>query len=125
MKSKINKIIIIICVLITILPMQMFQTLATGIGDSLYLEKGDLGFYSIQYQSKTSGNWYYITYSRTWYTDEQGIRRIAYCVDSDLNGIGWIEGEQDGYYVDLNKLLSDDRLWRVYRYGNHMLALMT
>ena len=117
MKSKINKIIIIICVLITILPMQMFQTLATGIGDSLYLEKGDLGFYSIQYQSKTSGNWYYITYSRTWYTDEQGIRRIAYCVDSDLNGIGWIEGEQDGYYVDLNKLLSDDRLWRVYRYG--------
>lgn len=117
MKNKINKIIIIMFVLITIMPMQIFQVLATKIGDSPYLEKGDLGFYTIQYQSKTSGNWYYITYSRTWYTDDQGIRRIAYCVDPDLNGIGWIEGEQDGYHVDLNKVLSDVRLWRVYRHG--------
>lgn len=117
MKKKINKIIIIMCVLITIMPMQMFQALATGIGDSPYLERDDLGFYTIQYQSKTSGNWYYITYSRTWYTDDQGIRRIAYCVDPDLNGIGWLEGEETGYHVDLNKVLSDDRLWRVYRHG--------
>lgn len=117
MKNKVYKIMIIMCVLITIMPMQMFQALATGIGDSPYLEKGDLGFYTIQYQSKTSGNWYYITYSRTWYTDDQGIRRIAYCVDPDLNGIGWIDGEQNGYHVDLNKVLSDDRLWRVYRHG--------
>lgn len=117
MKNKINKIIIIMFVLITIMPMQIFQVLATKIGDSPYLEKGDLGFYTIQYQSKTSGNWYYITYSRTWYTDDQGIRRIAYCVDPDLNGIGWIEGEQAGYHVDLNKVLSDVRLWRVYRHG--------
>lgn len=117
MKKKINKILIIISIIITIMPIQMLQVLATQIGDSLYLEKGDLGFYSIQYQSKTSGNWYYITYSRTWYTDEHGVRRIAYCVDPDLNGIGWIEGEQNGYHVDLNKVLSDVRLWRVYRHG--------
>ena len=117
MKKKISKIIVIMCVLITILPMQMFQALATGIGDSPYLERGDLGFYTIQYQSKTSGNWYYITYSRTWYTDEQGIRRIAYCVDPDLNGIGWVEGEVSGYHVDLNEALSDNRVWRVYRHG--------
>ncbi len=117
MKKRINKIIVIMCILITILPMQMFQALATGIGDSPYLEKGDLGFYTIQYKSKSSGNWYYITYSRTWYTDEQGIRRIAYCVDPDSNGIGWLEGELVGYNVDLNKVLSDARLWRVYRHG--------
>lgn len=117
MKKKINKILVIICIIITIMPIQMLQVLAIKIGDSPYLEKGDLGFYSIQYQSKTSGNWYYITYSRTWYTDEQGTRRIAYCVDPDLNGIGWIEGEQNGYHVDLKKVLSDERLWRVYRHG--------
>ena len=115
MKKRINKILIIMCIIITIMPVQMLQVLATKIGDSPYLEKGDLGFYSIQYQSKTSGNWYYITYSRTWYTDEQGVRRIAYCVDPDLNGIGWLEGEEAGYNVDLKKALSDERLWRVYR----------
>ena len=64
--------------------MQMCQALATGIGDSPYLEKGDLGFYTIQYCSKTSKNWYYITYSRTWYKDENGVRRIAYCVDKSM-----------------------------------------
>lgn len=117
MKKRINKILIIMCIIITIMPVQMLQVLATKIGDSPYLEKGDLGFYSIQYQSKTSGNWYYITYSRTWYTDEQGVRRIAYCVDPDLNGIGWLEGEEAGYNVDLKKALSDERLWRVYRHG--------
>ncbi|MBO5004940.1 MAG: Cys-Gln thioester bond-forming surface protein [Clostridia bacterium] len=117
MKKKINKILIIMCIIITIMPMQMLQVFATKIGDSPYLEKGDLGFYTIQYQSKTSGDWYYITYSRTWYTDEQGIRRIAYCIDPDLNGIGWLEGEVVGYNVDLKKALSDERLWRVYRHG--------
>lgn len=117
MRTKINKILIILLVIMMVLPMQIFQTLATGIGDSPYLEKGDLGFYSIQYQSKSSGNWYYITYSRTWYTDEQGIRRIAYCVNPDLSGIGWVEGEVDGYHVDLKNALSDDKLWRVYRHG--------
>ena len=117
MRTKINKILIILLVMMIILPAQMIQVLATGIGDSPYLEKGDLGFYSIQYQSRSSGNWYYITYSRTWYTDEQGVRRIAYCVNPDSSGIGWVEGEVDGYHVDLKSALSDDKLWRVYRHG--------
>lgn len=117
MKKQIKNIIIITFILILILPVNTINVFATGIGDSPYLEKGNLGFYSIQYCSKSSGNWYYITYSRTYYKDENGIKRIAYCVDPDLNGIGWIEGESDGYHVDLNKALSDARLWRVYRNG--------
>ena len=92
MKKNINKIIII-CILINILLMQSLQVLATKIGDCPYLQRGDLGFYTIQYQSKTSGNWYYITYSKTWYNDEKGNKRIAYCLDPDLKGIGWLEGE--------------------------------
>ena len=117
MKKQIKNLIIITFILILIFPIQGIKVFAMGIGDSTYLEKGNLGFYTIQYCSKTSKNWYYITYSRTWYKDENGVRRIAYCVDPDLSGIGWIDGEVSGYNINISKVLEDQRLWRVYRNG--------
>lgn len=117
MRRKVSKILIILFVAMLILPMQMIQVLAIGIGDSPYLERGDLGFYSVQYMNSSTGNWTYITYSRTWYTDENGTKRIAYCVNPDLKGIGYISGEVEGYNIDLKETLSDARLWRVYRHG--------
>lgn len=115
MIKKLKKIVILLLVMMMTLPTQLIQVFATGIGDSPYLEKGDLGFYSVQYNS--NGRWMYITYNIVHYTDENGVKRVAYCIDPDLDGIGWAAGSVDGYNVDLQEALSDIRLWRVYRNG--------
>ena len=88
---------------------------ATTIGYTTYLKRAEKGFYSIQ--KWTGSNWTYIVHSITNYIDENGIERVAYCVNPDLNGIGYIEGEYEGYDVKLKELLSDQRLWRVYTNG--------
>ncbi|MBR3325364.1 MAG: Cys-Gln thioester bond-forming surface protein [Clostridia bacterium] len=111
---KIISIIIMFAILV-----QHSVTLANvvKIGETKYLERGDLGFYSIQYWNENYQNWYYITYSQTYYTDDNGERRIAYCNSPDLNGIGWIPGEYEGYDTTIQGELSDERLWRVFKNG--------
>lgn len=51
MKKQIKNLIIITFILILIFPIQDIKVFAMGIGDSTYLEKGNLGFYTIQYLS--------------------------------------------------------------------------
>ena len=80
------------------------------IGNTKYLQRAEKGYYTIQ---KWNGsNWIYVTYSRTTYIDDNGITRIAYCVNPDLKGIGYISGEVVGYDVEIKNLLSDNKLWR-------------
>lgn len=83
---------------------------AEAIGNTKYLQRAEKGYYTIQ---KWNGsNWIYVTYSRTTYIDDNGITRIAYCVNPDLKGIGYISGEVVGYDVEIKNLLSDNKLWR-------------
>lgn len=78
---------------------QMKKTEAATAGEIQYLQRDNKGFYSIQ---KWNGSeWIYVTYSITYYTDSNGVKRIAYCIDPDLKGIGWIKGEYAGYDVKL------------------------
>ena len=94
---------------------QMKKTEAATAGEIQYLQRDNKGFYSIQ---KWNGSeWIYVTYSITYYTDSNGVKRIAYCIDPDLKGIGWIKGEYAGYDVKLKELLSNEKLWRVYTNG--------
>ena len=94
---------------------QMKKTEAATAGEIQYLQRDNKGFYSIQ---KWNGSeWIYVTYSITYYTDSNGVKRIAYCIDPDLKGIGWIKGEYVGYDVKLKELLSNEKLWRVYTNG--------
>lgn len=91
------------------------NTSATEIGQNVYLQRGEQGFFSIQ---KWNGSqWMYIIHSITNYVDEQGNKRVAYCVSPDLNGIGYVDGEFEGYEVIAKKELDDERLWRVYTNG--------
>lgn len=115
MLKKLKKIIISILVLLLAIPTQLIQVFAMDIGDSPYLERGNLGFYSVQYNN--NGKWMYITYNIVNYADENGTRRVAYCVDPDIEGVSWLPGGSSGYHVDLTQALSDVRLWRVYRNG--------
>lgn len=115
--KKNKKILMILMLIIAIfqIALQMNKSKAATIGDINYLERENKGFYSIQ--SWNGSEWIYVTYSITHYTDEQGVKKIAYCINPDLKGVGWISGEFEGYDVKLQNLLSDERLWRVYTNG--------
>ena len=92
---------------------QMKKTEAATAGEIQYLQRDNKGFYSIQ---KWNGSeWIYVTYSITYYTDSNGVKRIAYCIDPDLKGIGWIKGEYAGYDVKLKELLSKI-MARIYKW---------
>jgi hypothetical protein len=115
MLKKLKKILLAILIVLIAIPTQFLQVLAVSIGDSESLERGDLGFYSVQYNN--NGKWMYITYNIVHYKDENGVQRIAYCVDPELDGIGWTSGGVSGYDVDLTELLSNVQMWRVYING--------
>lgn len=117
MKEILRRLTLILCIMLLVIPVQYIKVWAAEIGDAIYLERGEQGFYTIQYKSKESGEWYYVMYNRTWYKDKDGNKKLAYCINPDLIGIEYINGSKDGYYVDLEKVLSDERLWRVYRNG--------
>lgn len=112
-KRIINKVVLLI---ISIICLIKFDTAnATELGKNVYLERGEQGFYSIQRWN--GSQWMYIIHSITNYTDENGVKRVAYCVSPDLTGIGYVEGEFEGYEVMTKELLSDERLWRIYING--------
>lgn len=91
------------------------KSIAASVGDTSYLERAEKGFYTIQ---KWNGEeWIYVTYSITNYVDENGQKRVAYCVDPDLKGIGYISGEFSGYDVELKNLITDEKCWRALKNG--------
>ena len=100
----------------------MFQNVASianviDIGESSLIKRGDLGFYSVQYWNEEKQIWTYIIYSQTYYIDKNGDKRIAYCVNPDLKGVGWISGETEQCEANITEKLNNVKLWRVYKYG--------
>lgn len=79
--KRVKKLTIIIQILMMIFPTVFSVASTINIGDTLHIERGDLGFYTIQYWSETREKWMYITYSRTYYRSDNGERQIAYCID--------------------------------------------
>ena len=59
----------------------------------------------------------YKTYSRTYYTDKDGSKKIAYCMDQDLDGVGWLPGEDENYDTEVKYELKDEKIWRVLKNG--------
>lgn len=117
MKKIIKNLLIIFISIIAIFQIaaNVNKTEAKTIGDSAYLQRAEKGFYSVQ--KWIGSTWSYIIYSITNYVDDDGVTRVAYCVNPELNGIGYIDGEFEGYDVQLKELLSDQRLWRIYTNG--------
>lgn len=111
--TKISKIIAFFIGIFSVLQIIFMNNTskAMSVGDTSYLERAEKGFYTIQRWN--GSEWIYVTYSITNYVDENGVKRVAYCVDPNLKGIGYISGEFEGYNVELKKLLSDDKCWRV------------
>lgn len=78
MVKKMNRVLIIAMLVMMLLPTQLIQVLATDIGDSPYLKRGELGDYTVQYD--TGSYWTYISYNIVTYKDTDGSEKIAYCV---------------------------------------------
>lgn len=85
MKRRLKKIVALTMLVVLVLPTQFIQVFATGIGDSPYLEESPLGYYTIQFHNGT--RWTYVTYNVVHFTDSEGVRRIAYCIDPELPGV--------------------------------------
>lgn len=116
-RTKLNKILVILQILMILWPTAFAVASTINIGDTINIERGDLGFYSIQYWNENRGMWMYKTYSRTYYTDKDGSKKIAYCMDQDLDGVGWLPGEDENYDTEVKYELKDEKIWRVLKNG--------
>ena len=119
---KILRLMSFIIIFVILINNSYVQANVVKIGETKYIERGEKGFYSIQYWNSKYQKWYYITYSRTYYTDGNGQKRIAYCCMPNANGVGWIPGEYEGYDTTIQYKLSNNdeqqkRLWRVFKNG--------
>lgn len=117
MKRKIKSIVFLIMVLIIFLPSVKVQAndkinIVANMGDKAYLNKGTLGFYSIQ-KKNDEGKWIYVTYSIIKYKDDNGDEHVAYCIDESKLGVGYVKGDVDGYEVELTEVISNEKVWRV------------
>lgn len=121
--NKIKKIMIILQIVMLLLPTTITFASNINIGDEINIERGPLGFYTIQYWDVTRNEWMYVTYSRTYYTDKEGNKKIAYCVNPDLNGVGWLPGEEESYSTKVEHRLTDERIHRVLKNGYPYVSL--
>ena len=115
--NKLKKLLVILQILMLLWPTAFTVASTINIGDTINIERGDLGFYSIQYWNENRGMWMYKTYSRTYYTDKDGSKKIAYCMDHDLEGVGWLPGEDENYDTEVKYELKDEKIWRVLKNG--------
>ena len=115
--NKIKKIIALMIIIGIVVQNAIAFAGVIDIGDISLIKRGSLGAYAIQRWYEEKQDWRYITYSRTYYVDKEGNERIAYCIDQDLDGVGWIPGEYDQYEATITKKIDDEKLWRVYKNG--------
>ena len=115
---KKNKILKSLAVLVMLI-MQFFSFTTTvnaaNIGETKNLERGAKGYYCVQKWNGSS--WIYLTYNQTFYTDTDGQKYVAYCLDPGKPGVGYVSGEKETYQVRITELLNNDVIWRVLKNG--------
>ena len=116
-RRMIEKIVVILQIFMVLLPTTYALANSVDFGDELWISRGDLGFYTLQYWSEYRGRWMYITYSQTFYTDKNGEKNLAYCVNPDLDGVGYLPDESEGYNVKVEKRTGDRKIWKILRNG--------
>lgn len=116
-RRMIEKIVVILQIFMVLLPTTYAFADSVDFGDELWISRGDLGFYTLQYWSEYRGRWMYITYSQTFYTDKNGEKNLAYCVNPDLDGVGYLPDESEGYNVKVEKRTGDRKIWKILRNG--------
>ncbi len=98
-------ILLILLSLLSVCSNLVFAT--TQITSALIKDGGDCG-YHLQFWDTKQNAWSYIITTYVYY-EEGGNQYPAYCLQSDLPGVG----ESDEYTVNVSELMSDVRIWRV------------
>lgn len=114
---KLTKIISLVIIIAMVLQNTIALANVIEIGEKSLIKRGNLGFYTIQYWNEAKERWMYITYSRTYYQDKNGKNRVAYCVDPELDGVGWLPGEVEQYEATISNKITNKELWNVYKNG--------
>lgn len=117
LKRSLKKIAIFLQIIMLFLPSIKVFANDINIGDTLAISRGNLGFYSVQYWNTNREKWMYITYSQTFYTAKDGTKKIAYCMDPDLDGVGYLPNEVESYDTTVVSKLDDPRIWRILKNG--------
>lgn len=120
--KTITKILVLFIIFILLIENSIVLANVIQIGETKFIERGEQGDYILQYWNENRGMYMYIGYSQTYYTDDNGEKRIAYCTTPDLDGVGWLPGEYEGYDTIIQNKLSnnnekDNKLWRVFKNG--------
>lgn len=116
MKKICKKIISIILIFICILSTSIHVSNAAEITEaSIYYEyECD---WVLQYLKPTTNKWTYVRTFYTIYKAPDGNTYPTYCLNHELNGVSGLNGGVPSYTVSINKLIDDDRVWRVITNG--------
>ena len=92
---------------------------STVIGNTATIYRGDQSDYVLEYWNEDRGQWMYIISSPIYYTSKQGPdnREVAYCVNPEYDGVGYLPGEAESYEVDVSDRKVSDSIWRVLKNG--------
>ena len=107
-KKYAKKSIALLLVLLSLL--SVFSNLvlaATPINSALIKNGGDCG-YHLQFWDSSQNAWSYVKTTYVYY-EEGGKQYPAYCLQSDLPGVG----TEPEYSVNVNDVINDVRIWRV------------
>ena len=112
---KLIKKLIVIAIIVLQFILLGTKVNAANIEEIKSLERAEKGYYCVQ---KWDGSkWVYLTYNRTYYTDTDGQKYIAYCLSPGLPGVGYVSGEKETYQVKIKEVLNNDTIWRIIKNG--------
>lgn len=109
-----SKILIILLIAILFLNMSadmIFAAVEVNL-DKAYIEKIGEAKYHLKYYRKDGDEYRYLTCDIVGFYDKKGNFNPAYCMNRDLKGAG-----EKSYYVNIDNLLKNDKVWRVIKNG--------
>ena len=114
MLNKIVKIIAILLISILFLNMSantIFAAIEVNLNKA-YIEKIGKADYHLKYYKEDKDKYTYVICSIVGYYDENDNFNPTYCMNKNLVG-----AEEESYYVKVNNLLKNDKVWRVIKNG--------
>lgn len=115
--KNITKTIILLIVITMLFQNTLALASVIDIGQTIYLERSNEGYYCLERINEKNNQWEPVEYSTKVYRDKYNFIRTAYGTSYDTNGIGWKNGESEGYNVVVQNKKVDDRVWRIIKKG--------
>lgn len=111
--SKISKKVVVVLLIVIMLISAMSNTIkaAYEISEAYIIDKGQAAYHLKYYNEKKEMSTYVIC--NIVGHNENGVFYPAYCLNRDMHGVGNVEN----YYVDVDSVITDNRVWRTVKNG--------